>query len=60
MKETKPEKWELSNQIGRDMHAYHFTEAICEHGVGHHWGVHGCDSCCANWPKEISDKVSKD
>lgn len=21
-------------------------EFICEHGVGHHNGIHGCDGCC--------------
>ena len=60
MEETKPENWKLSSQIGRDMYNGVFVEAICEHGIGHHWGVHGCDGCCANWPKEISYKVSKE
>jgi len=60
MKKTEQKDWKLSNQLGRDLHAYHFVEAICAHGIGHHKGVHGCDGCCANWPKEISDKVSKD
>ena len=53
-------KWTLKSQFGRDIHSSTFIEAVCEHGVGHHWGVHGCDGCCAKWPKEISDKVSKD
>lgn len=52
--------WELSVQHGRDMHKNPFTEAICPHGVGHHKGVHGCDGCCAFWPKHISKKVGKD
>lgn len=60
MKSSKHKKWKLSTQMDRDIHANPFTEAICEHGIGHHKGVHGCDGCCANWPKDISDKVSKD
>lgn len=60
MKTTKPENWKLSEQYGRDMHSSPFFEAICEHGVGHHKGVHGCDGCCDTWPKEISSKVTKD
>ncbi len=23
------------------------TEWVCDHGIGHHRGVHGCDGCCA-------------
>jgi len=60
MKTTKPEEWTLSREIGRDMHRGIFIEAICAHGVGHHKGIHGCDGCCVNWPKEIANKVSKD
>jgi hypothetical protein len=52
--------WTLSSQTGRDMHPGVFVEAICPHGVGHHKGVHGCDGCCATWPKEIADRVTKD
>lgn len=58
--ETKPDKWKLERQVGRDMHDYIFNEAICEHRIGHHKGVHGCDGCCANWPKDVSDFVSED
>lgn len=57
---TKNKGWTLSNQIGRDMHKGLFREAICSHGVGHHRGVHSCDGCCADWPKEIEDKVTKE
>jgi hypothetical protein len=53
-------EWILSKQKGRDMHAGTFVEAICPHGIGHHKGVHGCDGCCAHWPKEISDEVTED
>lgn len=62
----KKEKWELSKQIGRDIHDNPFFEAICPHGVGHHKGVHGCHagddgkSCCSSCPPEIWDKVTKD
>lgn len=27
------------------------TEWVCDHGIGHHRGVHGCDGCCVNEPK---------
>lgn len=60
MKETKPDEWKLSVQFGRDMHPGQFVEAFCAHGIGHHKGVHGCDGCCRNWPKSISDQVTKD
>lgn len=53
-------KWRLLVQNYRDMHTRGFTEAICEHSVGHHKGIHGCDGCCATWPKEISKQVTKD
>lgn len=56
----KSTKWELSVQYGRDIHAGRFVEAICEHGVGHHRGTHGCDGCCADWPVDISSRVSED
>lgn len=52
--------WRISRQFGRDLHPGIFIEAICDDGVGHHKGVHGCDGCCANAPKEIWDKVSSD
>lgn len=57
---TKPEEWKLERQVGRDMHAYVFNEAICAHGIGHHNGVHGCDGCCSDWPEDISEFVTKD
>ncbi len=52
--------WQLLEQRGRDMHKGLFVEAICEHGVGHHKGVHGCDGCCKDCPLEIWDKVTND
>ncbi len=56
----KPE-WTLSKpQNSRDMYAAGFIEAICPHGIGHHKGVHGCDGCCKNPPKEMWDKVTQD
>ncbi len=36
------------------------TEAICEHGIGHHDGVHGCDGCCKDMPKVVRKKVTRD
>ncbi len=57
---AKKSKWYLQRQVGRDMHKYVFDEAICPHSIGHHKGVHGCDGCCANAPKEIWDNVSED
>lgn len=60
MKRTKPTKWGLPEQYGRDMHPGRFVEAICAHGVGHHKGTHGCDGCCRNVPEEIWSKVSED
>lgn len=59
MKQSK-ENWKLSIQFDRDIHSGEFVEAICEHGIGHHNGVHGCDGCCATWPDEISNRVTKD
>lgn len=26
---------------------YYSDELLCEHGVGHEKGVHGCDGCCS-------------
>lgn len=63
MKKIKKEKvieWQIYKQLYRDMHASPFFEAICSHGVGHHNGVHGCDGCCKDAPKEIWKQVSKD
>lgn len=59
-KNTKPEEWTLSTQVGRDMHSGRFVEAICAHGIGHHRGVHGCDGCCSDWPDEISKLTTKE
>lgn len=52
--------WQLSRQVGRDMHSGVFVEAVCPHGVGHHKGVHGCDGCCANPPAPIWAQVTVD
>ena len=60
MNTTKPENWKLTKSDFRDIHAKGFTEAICEHGIGHHKGVHGCDGCCDSWPEEISSKVTEE
>ena len=60
MKTTKKADWKLLTQHGRDIHAGVFTEAICSHGVGHHKGVHGCDGCCKDLPKELLRKISED
>lgn len=63
---NKSKNWRLLVQNGRDIHARGFTEAICEHGVGHHKGIHGCHMgkddkmCCMSCPKELWDKVTKD
>lgn len=64
-KNKEQPKWTLERQVGRDMHAYIFNEAICPHGIGHHKGVHGCDvvkgrSCCVDCPKELWDMVTED
>lgn len=57
----RPDGWSLTPpQNYRDMHGAGFVEAICEHGIGHHKGVHGCDGCCKDMPKELLDKVSED
>jgi hypothetical protein len=36
------------------------TEWVCQHGTGHHKGVHGCDGCCSKAPKDMWDKVPSD
>lgn len=33
-------------------------EWVCDHGIGHHQGVHGCDGCCAKEP--LMEQTSKD
>lgn len=60
MTPTEKKEWHLYNQHGRDMHPGVFVEAICPHGIGHHKGVHGCDGCCKNCPKELWDKVTNE
>ena len=56
-KESAPTKWTLTApQNYRYMHSRGFIEAICEHGIGHHKGVHGCDGCCKEYC-EITLKV---
>lgn len=52
--------WQLSKPHFRDIHGPAFIEAYCDHGVGHHKGVHGCDGCCEHWPEDIASKVSID
>lgn len=52
--------WKLSKQPFRDIHGAGFTEAICEHGIGHHKGVHGCDGCCETCPESIWSQVTED
>ena len=33
----------------------------CDHGVGHHQGVHGCDGCCSKKEnEEVMKKTSKE
>jgi DNA-binding XRE family transcriptional regulator len=59
--------WQLSHQLGRDMHSGIFVEVICPHGVGHHKGIHGCHftdeshtlTCCSNCPPQLWEKVTK-
>jgi hypothetical protein len=59
MKTTKPEEWKFIKRFSH-IRDNGLIEAICAHGIGHHKGIHGCDGCCANWPKEVSDRVTKD
>lgn len=59
-------KWVLSRPAYRDIHGTGFVEVICEHGVGHHKGVHRCHNgedgkfCCESCPPELWEHVSKD
>lgn len=39
---TKNKRWDKFDENGK-----HVIEDVCEHGVGHEWGTHGCDGCCA-------------
>lgn len=54
--------WDLVREDGR-------LERTCKHGIGHtvgdlnperlknkYHGVHGCDGCCADWPRQGSDE----
>lgn len=53
-------EWVLTEPHWRDIHGTAFVEAICEHGIGHHNGIHGCDGCCIECPMHLWEKVSKD
>lgn len=55
-------KWKLEKRWP-DIHTNDgagFIEAVCEHDVGHHRGIHGCDGCCADWPKEVEEATTKE
>lgn len=56
MSKKNEKKWELSKQFGRDIHGNPFFVALCPHGIGHHKGIHICDGCCKDAPKEIWDE----
>ena len=49
--------WKIKKRSS-DIRSNGLIEAICDHGVGHHNGVHGCDGCCNNMPKEIKDQLT--
>lgn len=51
--DKKQDEWYLN-------HRRYVTEVICPHGIGHHKGIHGCDSCCKNAPPELWAKTTKD
>ncbi len=36
-------------------------EYSCPHGIGHSYGIHGCDGCCASksFPKEPKCQTKK-
>uniref|UniRef100_A0A6M3XRC9 Uncharacterized protein n=1 Tax=viral metagenome TaxID=1070528 RepID=A0A6M3XRC9_9ZZZZ len=53
---TKKEDWVINERFADR----HVAEAICKHGIGHHRGMHGCDGCCENVPKEIWEKTTKE
>ena len=55
--ETKEEKWKIVPRYS-DIRSNGLVEAICEHGIGHHRGVHGCDKCCFDWPKDIEKQTT--
>lgn len=56
---TKPEEWKIEKRFS-DIRENGLIEAICIHGIGHHLGIHGCDGCCKDLPKELADKLTKD
>lgn len=49
-----PEGWRIHERF----FDRHVIEAICPHGVGHDWGTHGCDGCCANIPKSFLKELN--
>jgi hypothetical protein len=51
--------WTLHKRYS-DLRGLLMTEAICEHGVGHHNGVHGCDGCCKDMPSEMREEITHD
>lgn len=52
-------KWYLNPRFS-DIRPDGFVEVLCEHGIGHHKGVHGCDGCCADVPDHIWEQVTND
>jgi len=53
-------EWKVTKPTFRDIHGSGFVEATCAHGIGHHRGIHGCDGCCFEWPKEISEQTTNE
>ena len=44
-----------------DIRANGLEEWICEHGVGHHQGRHGCCGCCSKEEnKKIMEQTTKE
>lgn len=39
---TKNKRWDKLDENGKNV-----IEDVCEHGIGHELGIHGCDGCCA-------------
>jgi hypothetical protein len=56
---SKPDKWTLQKRWS-DIRSNGLIEVICQHGIGHHNGIHGCDGCCAICPDELWEKVTND
>lgn len=52
-------KWKLQKRWS-DIRSDGLIEALCDHGVGHHRGIHGCDGCCRDWPEEVAQETTKD